>query len=54
MSEALGRIILKILQSVIEKKHGQITFSIADGKIVDVDLHQRKVGMKEIDEAQKN
>lgn len=53
MNEKLSKLILNFLQEAMDKKYGEVTFYIADGKIVDVDLG-RKANRQELIDAQKN
>lgn len=53
MNEKLTALVLKLFQHALALKHCKITFSIAHGKLVDVDFNH-KADREEIDSAQKN
>jgi hypothetical protein len=53
MNEKLTALVLKLFQRGLDLKHCKITFSIAHGKLVDVEFIH-KSDREEIDAAQKN
>lgn len=53
MNEKLASFLMQIIQEALEKKHGQVNFVIADGKIVDIQCSQ-KLNRQDLVDAQKN
>lgn len=54
MNEKLSKICLKIIEEALDKKHAKLIFSVADGKVVNVELTRQKIKMNELEEAQKD